>query len=81
MAGPPRGSGSTGGGVRDATNPLFKVGNLAKFRTRGGREEVVVILSWEASEEWTEVYFGSGTLGGNRQWVATRALELINERR
>ena len=81
MAGPSRGSGSTGGGVRGATGTLFKVGNLAKFRTRSGREEVVVILNWEASEDWVEVRFSQPDIGGWQQWVAAGTLELISERR
>ena len=46
--------------VTERKNPLFKVGNLAKFRTRGGREEIVIVLNWEASEDWVEVCFSGG---------------------
>lgn len=68
--------------VTERKNPLFKVGNLAKFRTRGGREEIVIVLNWEASEDWVEVCFSGGSFkGGWQQWVATGALELISESR
>ena len=65
----------------NGVNNLFKVGNLAKFRTRSGREEVVIILNWEASEDWVEVRFSQPATGGWQQWVAAGALELISESR
>ena len=79
MVGARRGTERRGGCVRDATGTLFKVGNLAKFRTRSGREEVVIILNWEASEGWVEVRFSQPDIGGWQQWVAAGALELISE--
>ena len=80
MVGARRGTASIGGCVNGVNN-LFKVGNLAKFRTRSGREEVVVILNWEASEGWVEVRFSQPDIGGWQQWVAAGALELISESR
>ena len=59
---------------------MFKVGNLVKFRTRGGFEKLVVVLNWEASLDYIEVLFSDGKLVGP-QWVATHALEVVNESR
>ena len=59
---------------------MFKVGNLVIFRTRGGFEKLVVVLGWGASLDYVEVLFGEGKLGGS-QWVATHALEAVNEAR
>ena len=59
---------------------MFKVGDLARFRTRGGFEKLVVVLGWEASLDYVEVLFSDGKLGGS-QWVATHALEAVNEAR
>ena len=59
---------------------MFKVGNLVRFRTRGGFEKLVVVLGWEASLEWVEDLFSDGKLVGP-QWVATHALEVVSESR
>ena len=80
MVGTPRGSGSTGGCVRDADiNPLFKKGNLAMFQMRNGTHASVLVLNWEASLDWVEVLFNCS---GKVQWVRTEALGLVvNESR
>ena len=59
---------------------MFKVGNLLKFRTRGGFEKLVVVLNWEASLDYVEVLFSDAKLVGP-QWVATHALEVVSESR
>ena len=59
---------------------MFKAGALARFRTRGGFEKLVVVLNWEASLDYVEVLFSDGKLVGP-QWVATHALEVVSESR
>lgn len=71
MAGARRGTASTGGGVTP-----FKQGNLARYWLRSGSAETVIVLSWEASEDWVEVFFSSSN---TRQWVRTETLTVISE--
>jgi len=70
MVGTPRGSGSTGGGVR-----LLKKGNLVRKTTRNGEVWHGIIVGWEACESWVEVAW----IGSYPTWDAIRTVELVNE--